>query len=88
MQAIHDIFSLWPTVAAFANDLKARPDTVRKWKKFQRIPQESWEDVISAAASRGMNLTVTDIIAANAPMKQRGRPALKIRGKRVEARAS
>lgn len=89
MQAIHDIFALWPTISAFAEALEANPDTVRKWKKFRRIPQESWETVIKAAAQRGVDLTLADIMAANAPMKQRGRPTHKIRGRRrLEARAS
>lgn len=88
MQAIHDIFALWPTISKFARDLGNDPDTVRKWKKFGRIPQEEWPNVISAAAKRGKTLTLEDIMGANAPMKPRGRPRHKIRARRAEARAS
>lgn len=89
MQAVHDIFAFWPTIAAFAQDLDLNPDAVRKWKKFGRIPQEAWGAVIEAAGKRGKTLTLADIVAANAPMKQRGRPSTrKIRAAGAEERAS
>lgn len=91
MQTVLDIFALWPTITEFAEAIDANPDQVRKWKKFRRFPQESWESVAAAANQRGTPLTVEMIIAANAPMKPRGRPpARKVRAKRVrsEARAT
>ena len=89
MQVRHDIFGLWPTFTALATDIDAKPDTVRKWGKFGRIPQESWQSVIDAAARKGHPLTLEDIVAFNAPMKRRGRPPLSsVKRRRAEARAS
>ncbi len=79
MAKIVNIFQLWDSPTDFAKAISRKPDTVRKWKKFRRIPQDAWPDVILAAALKGCELTVEDIIAANAPMKQRGRPAHKIK---------
>jgi len=87
MQTVQDIFALWGSTTEMAVAISARPDTVRKWKKFQRIPQDAWRSVIDAAVIKGVVLTVDDIMAANQPMKQRGRPAHKARGrKRSEIR--
>jgi len=77
MAKVVDIFKLWDSTTVFAKAISAKPDTVRKWKKFGRIPQDAWPSVIVAAALKGCELTVEDIIAANTPMKQRGRPAHK-----------
>lgn len=73
MQAIRDIFELWPTITSLAKAIDARPDTVRKWKKFGRIPQESWAAVILAVAAKGQRLTADQLLEMNAPMKPRGR---------------
>lgn len=91
MQTRGDIFGIWATDAAMAHDLKQLPDTVYRWRKRGRIPEEQWDAVIEAAARCGRHLTATDILAANTPAKQRGRPAHKIRKlkeRRSEARAS
>jgi hypothetical protein len=80
MQAHFNIFGIWTTWTELARDISAKPDTVRKWKKFHRIPQEYWQSIIDAAALKRKRITVADIMAFNAPMKPRGRP--------VEARAN
>jgi hypothetical protein len=86
---IEDIFKLWPTVTQMAIAIAAKPDTVRKWKKFKRIPQDAWRSVIDAALIKGAELTVDDIMAVNQPMKQRGQPAHKPKSrKRCESRVS
>jgi hypothetical protein len=82
MQATHDILGIWKTWTALAVDISAKPDTVRKWKKFHRIPQESWQSIIDAAARKRRRVTVEQIMEFNAPMKPRGRPP------RLEERAS
>lgn len=74
MQAVHDIFRFWNSTAEFAKAIHERPDTVRKWKKFHRIPEEAWERVIVAAAAKGHAISLGDIMAANRPMLRRGRP--------------
>jgi len=76
---VRDIFELWPTVTAMAKAISAKPDTVRKWKKTKRIPEDAWHSVIDAALVKGCRLTVDMIMAANEPMKRRGRPPLESR---------
>jgi hypothetical protein len=89
MRQIHEIFQLWDSTTQMAAAISARPDTVRKWKKFKRIPQDAWRSVIDAALVKGTELTVDDIMAMNEPMKQRGQPAHKPKSrKRSESRVS
>ena len=91
MQAIHDIFGLWPSVGVMASELERGYDTVLAWRTRGRIPEDAWDDVIAAASKRGTQLSIGQIVAANAPIKKRGRAAhkvRKIRAKRNEARAS
>lgn len=90
MQAIHDIFGIWPSVSVMATELDRGYDTVLAWRTRQRIPEDSLNDVVQGAAKRGVNLTREQILEANAPIKKRGRPAhkvRKIRARRTEARA-
>lgn len=88
MQATLNIFGIWPTFTELATDISVKPDTVRKWKKSGRIPQESWQSVIEAARRRGHLVTVESILAFNTPMKRRGRPLKKYKRKPpAEARA-
>jgi hypothetical protein len=77
MQGLRDIFSLWPTTKSMAEDIGAKPDRVRKWKKFSRIPSDSWEAVVSAVNRRGGAVTLAQLLTFNAPMKPRGRPSRK-----------
>jgi hypothetical protein len=89
MQAIQDIFGIWPTLVDMATAIGAKPDTVYRWQKKGRIPEDSWQAVIDAAVVRGQPLTAGDLLAVNTPPKLRGRPAHKIRTlrrKRNEAR--
>ena len=79
MQAIQDIFGIWPTPTDMARAIGAKPDTVLKWSRKGRIPEDSWQSVIDAAMVRGRALTAADILAANTPPKLRGRPAHKVR---------
>lgn len=91
MQAIHDIFGLWPSVGVMATELERGYDTVLAWRTRGRIPEDALEDVVAAAAKRGIGLSIAQIIAANAPIKKRGRAAhkvRKIRARRTETRAS
>ena len=64
MQTIVDIFRIWPTTAAMASEVHQKYDTVRKWKKFGRIPATSWEAVIEAAAARGKRVTPEELYQA------------------------
>jgi hypothetical protein len=91
MQALQDIFGLWPSISVMAESIGAKTDTVRKWKKSGRIPEDSWEVVIDAAGMKGATLTIADLHAANRPSRPRGRPAHKVRSirrRRTEPRAA
>lgn len=80
MQALHDIFGIWNhKIPIMAASIGAKTDTVRKWKRHGRIPEDSWQAVIDAALVRGRSLTAGDLLAANRVPKQRGRPAHKIK---------
>ena len=90
MQVIQDIFGIWPSLPAMAIAIGAKPDTVYRWQKKGRIPEDSWQPVIDAAAIRGRQITAADLLAVNTPPKLRGRPAHKVRAlkrrKRPEVR--
>lgn len=90
MQALQDIFGIWDSIPLMAVAIGAKPDTVRKWKKHERIPEDSWQAVIDAALVRGRSLSAGDLLAANRAPKQRGRPAHKVRRlrRRSEVRAA
>ena len=90
MQESLNIFAIWPDYSDLAADIDQKVDTVFRWTKRHRIPEDAWEAVIAAAARRGHALSATQILEFNAPMKRRGRPAHKVRAirrKRIEARA-
>lgn len=80
MQALQDIFAIFDgSIGLMAAAVGAKYDTVRKWKKSGRIPEDSWQAVIDAALVRGKTLTASDLLEANRAPKLRGRPAHKIR---------
>jgi hypothetical protein len=70
MQAIHDIFRIWPTYSAMAKDIGQAPDTVRKWW-LKRIPAEHWMATIEAANKLTVTLTPEDLMRLNPPRKVR-----------------
>lgn len=77
MQAIDDIFELWPDLTAFAAAVGQKRDTVYRWQRSGRIPDTAWDDVIAAAKKLGKKLTVEQLHSANRPSRQRGAPAHK-----------
>lgn len=79
MQAVQDIFQIWPSVRQMAEGIGREYDTVLRWRIRGRIPEDSWGDVIRAAQVEGTQLSAEQLLAVNAPMKQRGRPRLKRR---------
>jgi hypothetical protein len=81
MQGLRDIFALWPTTKSMAEAVGVEYDRVRKWKKFRRIPSDSWEAVSAAASSVGCSVSLEQLLAFNAPMKRRGRPKRKRRAR-------
>lgn len=84
MQALGDIFALWPSVKAMAFDVGVQPDTARKWKRFSRIPSDSIVAVARAVQAKGANLSPEQILSLNSPMRKRGRP---MRKRRIRAKS-
>lgn len=74
MQAIHDIFQIWPSIKQMAADLDQVPDTVYRWRKKGVIPPHVWPELIERAAKREVLLTATQLMNLSAPTKRRGRP--------------
>lgn len=74
MQAIEDIFGIWPSIKAMADDLGQLEDTVYRWKQRGRIPEDVWPMVIEKAAARETLVTASQIMRLNAPILKRGRP--------------
>jgi hypothetical protein len=70
MKALHDIFTVWPSYQAMAQDLGQASDTVRKWW-LKRIPCEHWPATIEAAGRLGVTLTLDDLMRLNPPRKVR-----------------
>lgn len=74
MQAIADIFAIWPSLREMAEDLGQLEDTVYRWKQRGRIPEDMWPAVIEKAAGREQLVTASQIMKLNAPIARRGRP--------------
>lgn len=74
MQAVHDIFEIWPSINVMASELEQLPDTVYRWRKRQLIPVHVWPKVIEAAAKREVLITATQLLTLNSAAKPRGRP--------------
>lgn len=79
VQDIHDIFAIWPSISAMAEDLNEKHDTVFRWKLRRRIPEHVWPSVIEKAAKRERLVTAAQLLALNGPMGRRGRPSKEAR---------
>lgn len=71
MQAVSDIFGIWPSISAMAEDLGQPYDRVQKWHARRRIPVTAWPRVIEKAARREKLLTMADMAAINLPKQRR-----------------
>jgi hypothetical protein len=67
MQAVHDIFGIWGSLADFARDVNRPYATVCKWNQRERIPTEAWDDVIAAAQKRGRKIDHATLRRINPP---------------------
>jgi hypothetical protein len=74
VRKIEDVFRLWPTLVEMANAVDMPYDRVRMWKNARRIPWHAWDEVIGAAAKRGILITHQQLSALNAPTRRMGRP--------------
>lgn len=70
MQAISDIFAIWPSTKEMADDLGQKYDTVLRWKLRKRIPSTAWPTIIEKAAARETLVTAAQLLAANAPRRR------------------
>lgn len=74
MQALQDIFALWPSIREMADALNEKSDTVLRWRIRGRIPEDAWPKLIEEATSRHIQITANDLLTLNRPMKRRGNP--------------
>lgn len=65
------IFTLWPSVAALASDLRKPYPTVHAWKQRGSIPARYDAQLIAAAAARGETLTLQMLADARARSEQK-----------------
>lgn len=88
MQALQDIFALWPSIREMADALNEKSDTVLRWRIRGRIPEDAWPRLIEQAAFRDITVTANDLMTLNAPMKKRGRPTLRRTKRNLVRRAA
>ena len=74
MQAIQDIFAIWPSISVMASELEQLPDTVFRWRKKGRIPVDVWPRLIEVAARHEVLITATQLMNFNVDAPPRGRP--------------
>jgi hypothetical protein len=70
MQALTDVFDIWPSLAEMARDIGIEYQTVAKWSQRGRIPPESWDAVIEAAKRKKVTVTPGLLNRLNAPRGQ------------------
>lgn len=67
MQALRDIFEIWPSIKDMADDLNEKYDTVKRWRTRGRIPSTAWPRLIERAAHREQLITATQLLRLNKP---------------------
>lgn len=67
MQALQDIFAIWPSLQAMASDLDEKYDTVKRWRNRGRIPATVWPKLIEKAARREHLVTAAQLLQLNKP---------------------
>lgn len=63
LRSFADVVSLWPSIAAFADDVGASPDRARKWIARRSIPAEWFTSVMAAAHKRGLRQVNAELLA-------------------------
>ena len=51
------IISLWPSARALALDMRAKPETVKKWNTRNWIPADHWASILVIAKKKRMGIT-------------------------------
>lgn len=67
-----DIIRLWPTLSAFAADVREERECVRAWRDRNSIPARAFQRVVDAASARGM-AGVTYAVLAEEAAKSKSR---------------
>ena len=62
MTTFEDVINLWPSLIDMAEDLQVEYETVRQWKRRNRIPQEYFFLLRRVAHERGLKLNADDIL--------------------------
>jgi DNA-binding transcriptional regulator YiaG len=58
-----EVIESWPGgVDTLAEDINAKPNTIRKWKERNRIPSSEWHKLIRAAGRRGIEGVNADVL--------------------------
>jgi hypothetical protein len=57
---ITNLIDEWKPRKSLAEQIKANPDAVHKWARFNRIPSEWQAQVVSAAQSKGLSHITAD----------------------------
>lgn len=57
-----------------AAEIDELPDTVYRWQRRGRIPEEAWPKIIEKAAKREKLVTAAQLMNLNGPVGRRGRP--------------
>jgi len=71
MQALRDIFAIWPSIKAMADDLDEKPDTVKRWRIRRRIPSDVWPRIIEKAARREQLVTAAQLLDLHAAERRK-----------------
>ena len=57
-----EVFDWWDTLPQMADDIGTSHGRVKKWRQRERIPDEYWQDLMSAARRKGKKLSADDLL--------------------------
>ena len=69
MNSFRDIIDLWPSIRDFANEIGVRYGTAQVMRYRNQLKDEHWQAVVSAAAKRGLPVTL-DMLASIAAARR------------------
>ncbi len=71
MMTLQDIFSIWPSDRAMAEELSEKTDTVKHWRLRGRIPSDVWPKIIEKAARRETLVTASQLLDLHAGARRK-----------------
>jgi hypothetical protein len=71
MQELRDIFGIWKSLQAMADELNENYDTVKQWRTRGRIPSHAWPKIIEKAARHEKLVTAQQLLDLNMPRRKR-----------------